>query len=402
MYNDSSGEVPGVTARDLNSGPGGKMMASESLQKKILVILGTRPEAIKLAPVIRELRRLPRTFQTIICNTAQHREMLDPLLALFDVRPDYDLNIMRPGQKLAQITVNGLRGLDRVIARETPDAILVQGDTTTALCGALAGFYHKVLIGHVEAGLRTSDKYAPFPEEINRRLISQLTDYHFAPTEKAREALLKEGVPENRIFVTGNTVIDALLWVRKKNERNRPKLPDGLSEAIRRRRLVLVTGHRRESFGKGFKNICLAILEVADRFRDVVFVYPVHLNPNVRGPVYSILGRHPQIRLVEPLDYAPFVWLMAKSTLILTDSGGVQEEGPTLGKPVLVMRETTERPEGLAAGNARLVGVEKRKIVENLIELLINASLRKAMSSAQNPYGDGHAAKRIVRALSRM
>jgi len=378
------------------------MTTSESPRKKILVVLGTRPEAIKLAPVIRELRRLPRSFQTIVCSTAQHREMLDPLLTLFDVRPDYDLNIMRRGQDLAQITINGLRGLNRVIAKETPDAVLVQGDTTTALCGALGGFYHRVRVGHVEAGLRTRDKYAPFPEEMNRRLITRLADDHFAPTEKAKTALLKEGVPEGRIFVTGNTVIDALLWIQKKIRRNRPKLPQGVADAIRGRRLVLVTGHRRESFGEGFRNICLAILDVANRFRDVVFVYPVHLNPNVRGPVYSILGRHPRIRLAEPLDYAPFVWLMAKSTLILTDSGGVQEEGPSLGKPVLVMREKTERPEGLAAGNARLVGVRKHKIVEKMTELLSNASLRKAMSCAQNPYGDGHAAKRIVQALDQI
>jgi len=294
-----------------------------------------------------------------------------------------------------------VEGLDQVIAKEHPDLVLVQGDTTTAFCGALAAYYHQVRVGHVEAGLRTGDKYAPFPEEINRRLISQLTDLNFAPTDRAKAALLSEGFPENKIFVTGNTVIDALLWVRERVYQTRPKLPDGLAELITDRQVVLVTGHRRESFGEGFENICKAIRKVAETFPNVLFVYPVHLNPNVRAPVNRILGGHERIRLIEPLSYEPFVWLMDQATIVLTDSGGIQEEAPSLGNPVLVMREVTERPEGIEAGNARLVGAKQERIVAALRELLSNSQARQAMTKARNPYGDGKAAARIMDILER-
>ncbi|RMF61154.1 MAG: UDP-N-acetylglucosamine 2-epimerase (non-hydrolyzing) [Calditrichaeota bacterium] len=368
-------------------------------RRKILTIIGTRPEAIKLAPVVMELNRRPERFVSRVCVTGQHRQMLHQALAPFEIRPDVDLKIMSPGQTLAQVTARAVTGLDDVLASERPDVVLVQGDTTTAMCGALAAFYHQIPVGHVEAGLRTGNKFAPYPEEINRRLVAPLTDYHFAPTECARDALLREGVPEETVFVTGNTVIDALLWIRKKVQRNRPKELSGLVEVLGDRPMVLVTGHRRESFGAGFENICLAIREVAERFPDVAFVYPVHLNPNVRRPVHRILGKHERVHLIEPLSYEPFVWLMDRATVVLTDSGGVQEEAPSLGKPVLVMRETTERPEGVAAGNARLVGVSRERIVEALSLLLRDPNARAEMASVNNPYGDGHAANRIVEIL---
>jgi UDP-N-acetylglucosamine 2-epimerase (non-hydrolysing) len=365
-----------------------------------LVVIGTRPEAIKLAPVVMELEKRPDHFVSMVCTTAQHREMLDDALEAFGIQAQYDLDIMAPGQTLAQVTARAVEGLDHVIGMERPDVILVQGDTTTAFCGALAGYYHQIRVGHVEAGLRTDNKFAPYPEEINRRLVGQLADYHFAPTEQARHALLREGVANAAIFVTGNTVIDALLWIREKVRRVRPDMPAGLAEALDGRQVVLVTGHRRESFGEGFENICEAIRQIADTFQDVIFVYPVHLNPNVREPVNRILGGHDRIRLIEPLSYAPFVWLMDRATIVLTDSGGVQEEAPSLGKPVLVMRETTERPEGIAAGNARLVGVQRERIVHELIQLLRDPEQRAAMAHVRNPYGDGHAAERIVQVLA--
>jgi UDP-N-acetylglucosamine 2-epimerase (non-hydrolysing) len=287
------------------------------------------------------------------------------------------------------------------VEREKPDVVLVQGDTTTALCGALAAYYQKKKVGHVEAGLRTGDKFAPFPEEINRRLIAPLTDYHFAPTEHAKAVLLAEGIPGSTVFVTGNTVIDALLWVRKKVRQNQPALPAGLAEALDGRQMVLVTGHRRESFGEGFENICGAIRAMADASTNVLFIYPVHLNPNVQEPVNRILGAHPRIRLIEPQSYLPFVWLMDRATVVLTDSGGVQEEAPSLGKPVLVMRETTERPEGIVTGNARLVGVKQERIVAELSRLLNDPEARAAMTAVRNPYGDGQAAERIIDILLR-
>ena len=368
-------------------------------RKTILSVLGTRPEAIKLAPVILETRRRSG-FVSTVCATAQHRELLDQALAPFGIKPDYDLDIMAHDQSLAQVTARAIAGLDRVIGEVRPDVVLVQGDTTTVLCGALAAYYHQVRVGHVEAGLRTGDKYSPYPEEMNRRLVAPLADYHFAPTAEARRALLEEGIPDSAIFVTGNTVIDALLWMRDRVRERPPALPPGLAQVLQGRQMVLVTGHRRESFGEGFESICRAIREVADAVPDVAFVYPVHLNPHVQEPVHRILGGHERIHLAEPLPYAPFVWLMDQATLVLTDSGGVQEEAPSLGKPVLVMREKTERPEGIEAGNARLVGVCKERIVKELLDLLRDSEKRAAMTAVANPYGDGKAAKRIVDILS--
>lgn len=369
------------------------------MKNKVLTIIGTRPEAIKLAPVVLELKRRQDLFDFAVCVTAQHREMLDQPLALFGIKPDYDLDIMSPGQTLAQVTARAMEGLDGVVSQEKPDIILVQGDTTTAFCGALTGYYHQIKVGHVEAGLRTGNKYAPFPEEINRCLIGRIADLHFAPTEQARQTLLNEGVAGTNVFVTGNTVIDALLWVRERVRAAPPELPTGLFEATTGKQIILVTGHRRESFGDGFDNICHAIREIAESFVHVAFVYPMHLNPNVREPVNRILGGHPRIHLIEPLSYAPFVWLMDRATIVLTDSGGVQEEAPSLGKPVLVMRETTERPEGIAAGNALLVGVQRERIVAGLRQLLCDPERRAIIAAVNNPYGDGLAAQRIVEIL---
>jgi len=373
---------------------------SKKSRKKVLIIFGTRPEAIKLVPVLRELESREEQFETRVCVTAQHREMLDQVLELFEVRPYYDLNIMTAHQRLANITVRIIGALDEVLSKEKPEVVLVQGDTTTSFCGALAAYYHQIKIGHIEAGLRTGNKYAPFPEEINRSLVSRLADYHFAPTEHARDTLLKEGISPASVFVTGNTVIDALLWVRDRNRQTPPDLPEGLKKDIVGYRLVLVTGHRRESFGEGFQNICDAIRQVAEEYKEVVFIYPVHLNPNVRQPVNAILGNLPNVRLIEPLAYAAFVWLMDQSEIVLTDSGGVQEEAPSLGKPVLVMREETERPEGIQAGNAILVGTRQKRIVQELERLLNHPEERLSMTKVSNPYGDGKAATRIVDILA--
>jgi len=371
-------------------------------KRKVLVIFGTRPEAIKLAPVVHHLKTRGSAFRTIICVTAQHREILDQVLSLFEIKPDYDLNIMTTRQSLTQITVRAIEGLGNVIEKEVPDVVLVQGDTTTTFCGALAAFYHKIEVGHIEAGLRTDNKYAPFPEEINRRMTTQLTDYHFAPTEHARQSLTRDGIVDSSIFVTGNTVIDAMLWVLNKMREKPPQLPEGLDNILDHRHLVLVTCHRRESFGQGFENICGAIREVADAFPEWGFVYPVHLNPNVREPVNRILGGHKRIHLIEPLSYGPFVWLMDKAKIVLTDSGGVQEEAPSLGKPVLVMRENTERPEGIEACNARLLGVKKDSIINGLVELLECPEKLEEMAKVNNPYGDGHAAEKIVGILEKL
>jgi len=299
---------------------------------KVLTVIGTRPEAIKLAPVVRALRSRPDRFVSTVCLTAQHREMADEALAPFEVTPDYDLDIMSPGQALAAVTSRAVERLDTVMAEARPDVVLVQGDTTSAFCGALAAFYHRIQVGHVEAGLRTGDKFAPYPEEMNRRLVGALADLHFAPTRAAAEALRREGVPHDAIFETGNTVIDALLYVRERIRQRPPDIDPRVLAAIDGQSMVLVTGHRRESFGEGFENICRAIREVAEASPGTTFVYPVHLNPNVREPVGRILRDHPRIVLIEPLPYAPFVWLMDRATVVLTDSGGVQEEAPSLGK----------------------------------------------------------------------
>lgn len=370
-------------------------------RKKILFVLGTRPETIKLAPIILELKRRPGTFDPVVCSTAQHREMLDTALEPFGIVPDHDLNIMTRGQTLAQVTARAISGLDQVIAQERPDCVLVQGDTTSAFCGALAAYYHQISVGHVEAGLRTGNKYAPYPEEMNRCMITPLADIHFAPTERARQALRNEGIDDSKIHVTGNSVIDALLLIRDRVRQEKMTFPDGLESFLDGGPVVLVTGHRRESFGAGFENICHAIRQVADRYPAVRFVYPVHLNPNVQEKVYGILGNHQRIRLLDPLSYQPFVWLMDRSTIVLTDSGGVQEEAPSLGKPVLVMRETTEREEGIEAGNAILVGVDRHKISAELCRLIEDPKARLAMTRVQNPYGDGKTAARIADVLAR-
>ncbi len=368
--------------------------------RKVLVVLGTRPEAIKLAPVIRRLADDAR-FIVVTCVTSQHREMLDQVLKVFEILPRYDLAVMRPGQSLAGVTARVVQRVGEVVGRERPDVVLVQGDTTTTFAAALAAFYQRVPVGHVEAGLRTADRNQPFPEEINRRLTGVLADYHYAPTARGRANLLAEGVDPGRILVTGNTGIDALLlargWARARAGADGLLAPD--LSAPRDRRLILVTAHRRESFGAPFEAICDAVRRITDRNPEVEVVYPVHLNPHVRRPVFGRLGGHPRIHLVEPLDYLAFVRAMDRAYLILTDSGGVQEEAPALGKPVLVMRHTTERPEAVEAGGARLVGTSVETIVPAVQQLLDDAPTYAAMSRAGNPFGDGRASERIVEHL---
>jgi UDP-N-acetylglucosamine 2-epimerase (non-hydrolysing) len=375
---------------------------------KISVIFGTRPEAIKLAPVILALRGDPR-FQCRICITAQHREMLDQVLDVFQIAPDTDLNLMRPNQTLASLTASAITALDEYLAVEKPDLILVQGDTTTVFVASLAAFYHHIPVGHVEAGLRTGNMEAPWPEEANRVLTTDLATLHFVPTALSRENLLREGVSSERIYVTGNTVIDALFLAVKKVNSAAVEIP-GLNPEIMgpasRQPLVLITGHRRESFGDKLRSICRAIDDLAASFPHVQFVYPVHLNPNVRAAVSDILiddatgaTRRANIHLIEPMAYLPFVALMERATLILTDSGGIQEEAPSLGKPVLVTRDTTERPEALSAGTAKLVGAGREKIVAEVTRLLMDSSYYRAMSHAHNPYGDGKATERILTAI---
>ena len=371
---------------------------------KILIVFGTRPEAIKMAPIVKMLQKYPKQFEIKVCVTAQHRQMLDQVLSLFDIIPEYDLDIMKPNQNLFDITCNVLQGLKRVFEAERSDIILVHGDTTTTLAASLAAYYCRIPVGHVEAGLRTGNKYSPFPEEINRRVACVLSDLHFAPTETARQNLLSEGVPGSAIHVTGNTVIDALLAVREQINSDssiREKMDSMFSFLDPSKRLILVTGHRRENFGEGFENICLALTEIAERYSDLEILYPVHLNPNVQEPVNRILGcfKHSNIHLIDPVDYLPFVYLMNRSYLIITDSGGVQEEAPSLGKPVLVVRDTTERTEAIAAGTVKLVGTDKNKIVQEAILLLNSSAAYNSMSQAHNPYGDGNAALQISRAL---
>lgn len=368
------------------------------MKKTIALMVGTRPEAIKLAPVYQELLK-SKEFHPVLLSTGQHREMLTQVLSAFDLKPDFDLSVMRPNQTLSDLTARVLSAATDWLATSRPAAVLVQGDTTSALAAALAAFYLRIPVGHVEAGLRTYNFDAPWPEEMNRRLIDPISKWCFAPTELSRDNLLAERIPAERVSVTGNTVIDALLWMRDRARTTTPSLPPGLIQMTEGREVVLITGHRRESFGAGFESICNAIRNIADEFPHVAFVYPVHLNPNVREPVGRILGASPNIYLIEPLSYAPFVWLMDRATIVLTDSGGVQEEAPSLGKPVLVMRDTTERPEGVAAGNARLIGARQESIIQNLRTLLTNTAVRNSMSAARNPYGDGNAARRIVQLL---
>ena len=365
---------------------------------KVLVVFGTRPEAIKLAPVIMELESHPASFRTLVCATGQHQEMLDDVLRVFRLRPHENLRVMRPGQTLTQVTTATLEGLERVLTRERPHLMLVQGDSTTAMTAALAAYYHRVPVGHVEAGLRTNDKYRPFPEEINRRLATSLADFHFAPTDASRENLLREGIREKDVAVTGNTVIDALVHIRARLLEDPGLALDPLGSG-ETRKIIVVTAHRRESFGEQFRQMCEAIRAVAERRPDVLIVYPVHLNPNVQGPVHEILQGVCNVRLVPPMNYASFVALMVRAHILLTDSGGLQEEGPALGKPVLVMRETSERPEGMAAGASVLVGTTPDRIVGAVLSLLDDSERYHAMASGTHPYGDGRAAERIVQFL---
>ncbi|MCQ2301561.1 MAG: UDP-N-acetylglucosamine 2-epimerase (non-hydrolyzing) [Bacteroidales bacterium] len=378
--------------------------------KTILLVFGTRPEAIKMAPLVHELKKHPECFVTKVCVTGQHREMLDQVLNLFEIVPDYDLNIMKPNQDLYDITSRILVGMREVLNEVQPDVVLVHGDTTTSTAAALAAFYKQIPVGHVEAGLRTGNIYSPWPEEMNRLITGRIATYHFSPTPLSRQNLLKENVKNSQIIVTGNTVIDALHWVTAKLSSN-IELQDTLQKELQglgydvtrlngERKLVLITGHRRENFGEGFLNICHSIKNLAEKYSNVDFVYPMHLNPNVRKPVLEILGKgESNVFLIEPLQYLPFVYMMEKSYLILTDSGGVQEEAPGLGKPVLVMRDTTERPEAVEAGTVILVGTDQKKIEDGVTSLLENEDLYYKMSQAQNPYGDGHACERIVEFL---
>lgn len=368
---------------------------------KVLTVFGTRPEAIKMAPLVHALAKDP-FFEAKVCVTAQHREMLDQVLNLFSIVPDYDLNIMQPGQGLTEITCRILEGLKPILDAFRPDVVLVHGDTTTTMAASLAAFYQRIPVGHVEAGLRTGDLYSPWPEEANRTLTGRLAMYHFAPTEDARQNLLREHIAENHIFVTGNTVVDALISVRDRvmaDNNLRDSLAKQYSFLDSDKKLILVTGHRRESFGEGFEQICKALAEIAARNQNVQIVYPVHMNPNVLEPVKRILGHVENVVLIEPQEYLPFVWLMNHAWLILTDSGGIQEEAPSLGKPVLVMRDTTERPEAVRAGTVRLVGTNADHIVHEVTKLLHNEDEYLAMSHAHNPYGDGQACERILHAL---
>lgn len=371
-------------------------------RKKVVVVIGTRPEAIKLAPVVLELERHPSDFETRICVTGQHREMLDQMLRVFNLRPDFDLEVMKSGQNLAEVTSACLNGLNRIFQEERPDLVLVQGDTTTTLAASLAAYYQRVLVGHIEAGLRTGKKNDPFPEEINRRVTTHISDFHFAPTELARNNLVKEGIDPENISITGNTVIDALR-ITEARLATEPGLGVNGLETVDGQRIVLVTAHRRESFGLPFRRICEAVRTLAERRPDILVVYPVHLNPNVQGPVHEILDGVPNVKLLAPLDYVSFVACMQRAYILLTDSGGIQEEGPSLGKPVLVMRDVSERPEAIAAGTACLTGTDPESIVGAVSSLLDDPARYTQMTNRPNPYGDGHASERIVQfLLSRM
>ncbi len=376
------------------------------IKKRVMLAFGTRPEAIKIAPLVHALAAKPEQFDVQVCVTAQHREMLDQVLKVFDIVPDIDLNLMRPGQDLFDVTASVLLGMRDVLREHRPDVLLVHGDTTTTLSASMAAFYLGVPIGHVEAGLRTYDLTAPFPEEFNRQVASRVTRWHFAPTEVSRQNLLAERVPESQIIVTGNTVIDSLFWVLGRIESDSARqasvslfLDQKLPFDWKRERFVLITGHRRENFGDGFLQICEALKILAGQYPSVRFVYPVHLNPNVQKPVMDILANVSNVHLTEPLDYEPFVYLLKHCHLVLTDSGGIQEEAPSLGKPVLVMREVTERPEAIAAGTVRLVGADRERIVTSVAELLDDESSYRVMARAHNPYGDGKACQRIVDTL---
>ncbi len=378
--------------------------------KRVMLVFGTRPEAIKMAPLVKEFQKRKDEFETLVCVTGQHREMLDQVLQIFDIKPDFDLNIMKQGQDLYDVTARVLTGMRDVLDAAKPDVVLVHGDTTTSTAAALAAFYKQVAVGHVEAGLRTHNIYSPWPEEMNRQLTGRIASFHFAPTPLSRSNLLREGVDESKVFVTGNTVIDALYLVVDKIKKERT-LQDSLAKELKEagydtarlesgRRLVLITGHRRENFGEGFLNMCRAIKTLTERYPDADFVYPMHLNPNVRKPIHEVFGQDlsglGNMFFIEPLEYLGFVFLMEKTFIVLTDSGGIQEEAPGLGKPVLVMRDTTERPEALEAGTVKLVGTDYERIVSEVANLMDNPQVYSAMSRAVNPYGDGLACERIV------
>ena len=382
--------------------------------KKVMLVFGTRPEAIKMAPLVKEFQKYPESFKTIVCVTGQHRQMLDQVLQIFDITPDYDLNIMKQGQDLYDVTARVLTGMRDVLKEVQPDVVLVHGDTTTSTAAALAAFYQQIPVGHVEAGLRTHNIYSPWPEEMNRQITGRIATYNFAPTPLSKQNLLREAVAEDSITVTGNTVIDALYWVvdKIKNDAELNSELEGILKAagydVNRlaggKKLVLITGHRRENFGDGFINMCTAIKDLTEKYPDVDFVYPMHLNPNVRKPIHEVFGEDlsnlGNMFFIEPLEYLSFVYLMEKSTIVLTDSGGIQEEAPGLGKPVLVMRDTTERPEALDAGTVKLVGTDYNKIVNEVSVLIDDENAYEKMSKAVNPYGDGLACGRIVTALS--
>lgn len=383
------------------------------MTKKIMLVFGTRPEAIKMAPLVKEFEKHPERFETIVCVTGQHRQMLDQVLELFDIKPDYDLNIMKQGQDLYDVTARVLTGMRDVLKEAQPDVVLVHGDTTTSTAAALAAFYQQIPVGHVEAGLRTHNIYSPWPEEMNRQITGRIATYNFAPTPLSRDNLLAEGVASDKITVTGNTVIDALYMVVDKIK-NDKSLDSRLAVELRKagydvsrldngRKLVLITGHRRENFGDGFLSMCRAIKTLTEKYPDVDFVYPMHLNPNVRKPIHEVFGENltglGNMFFIEPLEYLSFVYLMEKSNIVLTDSGGIQEEAPGLGKPVLVMRDTTERPEALSAGTVKLVGTDYDKIVNEVSSLLNDSAHYDAMSKAVNPYGDGLACQRIANKL---
>jgi UDP-N-acetylglucosamine 2-epimerase (non-hydrolysing) len=373
---------------------------------KVLIVFGTRPEAIKMAPVIKKLKESASKFETIICTTDQHQQMLKQVLNIFDISPDYSLGIMKPDQSLFDVIVKGLRKIEIVLKEVVPDLVLVQGDTSTTFLASLAAYYLKLKVGHVEAGLRSSDKFNPFPEEINRKLTDCVSDFFFAPTKGAKDNLMREGYREDKIFITGNTVIDALLMTieiqrdDKIQERMKSRLKEIHGISLDEFRMILVTGHRRESFGTDFESICLGLKRIAENNQDVQIVFPVHLNPNVKEPARRILGFKQNIHLIDPLDYFTFAWLMSKAYLVLTDSGGIQEEAPALGKPVLVMRKKTERQEGITAGTARLVGVNGNNIFAETMKLLKDKQLYNSMAVATNPYGDGKASERILHILN--
>lgn len=370
--------------------------------KKILFIFGTRPEAIKMAPLIKEVEKHKKDFEIKICITAQHREMLDQILDFFKIKPDFDLDLMSPDQTLFDVTVKGLKGIEGVLNKINPDIIFVQGDTTTAFVGALAGYYKKIKVAHLEAGLRSGNKYSPYPEELNRILSGHLSTYHFAPTKKAFDNLKDENITEN-VWIVGNTVIDALfMGLRIIQDNNDVEYKNFFNFVDFNKKIILVTGHRRESFGKPFENICNALKKIINTFKDIEIIYPVHLNPNVREPVYRILKNHKNIHLIEHLSYPYLIWIMNKSYFVLTDSGGIQEEAPSLGKPVLVMRDVTERTEGIKAGNAKLVGTNIDKIFLESKKLFENKKYYIKMSNAINPYGDGKTSQKIVEILRKL